>query len=140
MAIEAAKADWAQKLQAAGVRPTRQRRLLARLLFESGKNRHVTAETLYAEVQAAGGRLSMATVYNTLHHFAEKGLLNPLKVAPDRIWYDTRIDPHHHFYYVDDGQLEDIGPQDVSFAALPQAPQGTDIETVEVVIKLTRRV
>lgn len=136
MGDELNRADWPQKLRLAGLRPTRQRQFLASLLFGTGKNRHVTAEILFAEAQSAGQPISLATVYNTLHHFAEAGLIRPLKVAPDRIWYDTRTDLHHHFYYVEDGRLVDITADQVAFAALPAAPHGTQIEDVEVVIRV----
>ncbi|MGB0919886.1 MAG: iron response transcriptional regulator IrrA [Alphaproteobacteria bacterium] len=130
------RADLTEKLRGAGLRPTRQRLFLAQLLFSNGENVHVTADILFAQVVEAGARLSLTTVYNTLHHFAEAGLLRALKVAPDRIWYDTRTDPHHHFYHVNEGRLEDIAVQDVRFAALPAAPEGAQIAGVDVVIRL----
>src|SRR5918996_426169 len=87
-------------MKAAGLRPTRQRLALARLLFEKG-DRHVTAEQLHSEAMAARVRVSLATVYNTLHQLTEAGLMQEVVVEPGRSYFDTNIDNHHHFYFED---------------------------------------
>ncbi len=124
------------RLRAAGLRPTRQRIALARLLFGTG-DRHVTAEQLHAEALGADARVSLATVYNTLHQFVDAGLLREVTAESGRSWFDTNTGTHHHFYHADDGELWDI--PGVALGALPAAPEGTVIERVDVVIRLRRR-
>src|SRR3989344_5255926 len=86
------------RLRTAGLRPTRQRLALAKLLFEGG-DRHVTAEMLHAEAQTAAIRVSLATVYNTLHQFTAAGLLREIVVDSQRSYFDTNMTDHHHFYF-----------------------------------------
>src|SRR5207248_10906086 len=85
----------AERLRRAGLRPTRQRVALARLLFDGG-DRHVTAEQLHAEALAAAIRVSLATVYNTLHQFTAASLMREVVVEPGRSYFDTNTDDHHH--------------------------------------------
>ena len=116
-------------------RPTRQRLALARLLFERG-DRHVTAEQLHSEAQAASVGVSVATVYNSLHQFTEAGLLREVVVEPGRSYFDTNVENHHHFYYEGSGNLEDIPGDRLALAELPDAPEGTRIARVDVVIRV----
>src|ERR1700761_3175930 len=95
------------RLRGAGLRPTRQRVALARLLFSTG-DRHVTAEHLHGEAQANAIRVSLATVYNTLHQFTSAGLLREVVVEPGRSYFDTNTTDHHHFFIESNGHLEDI--------------------------------
>ena len=88
------------RLTAAGLRPTRQRLGLARLLFEGG-NRHITAEQLHREATDGGVKVSLATVYNTLHQFTNAGLLREIMVDSNRCYFDTNVSEHHHFFYED---------------------------------------
>ena len=92
------------RLKAGGLRPTRQRLALARLLFE-GEDRHLTAEQLHSEALDADVRVSVATVYNTLHQFTKVGLLREVVVEPGRSYFDTNVDDHHHFYFESTVQL-----------------------------------
>src|SRR3546814_15594588 len=85
--------DATARLRAVGLRPTRQRITLAQLLFGSC-DRHITAEQLHAEATAADARVSLATVYNTLHQFVDAGLLREVTAAPGRSWFDTNTDSH----------------------------------------------
>src|SRR5438874_5167375 len=94
-----------ERLRRAGLRPTRQRLALARLLFEGG-DRHVTAEGLHGEALGGHIRVSLATVYNTLHQFTEAGLLREVVVEPGRSYFDTNIDDHHHFFSEPAGTLQ----------------------------------
>ena len=96
-----------ERLRAVGLRPTRQRLALTRLLFDKG-DRHVTAEQLHGEVLAAAIPVSLATVYNTLHQFTAAGLLREVVVEPGRSYFDTNIDDHHHFFSESVGSLQDI--------------------------------
>lgn len=134
-----AKARADRWLSRAGLRPTRQRRTLALLLAGDGRNRHVTAETLHEAAQGLGDPVSLATVYNTLKSFTEAGLLAEITVDGARSYYDTRIEDHPHFYWEDDGRLTDAPKESVKIDRLPDAPQGTEICKVDVVIRLRRR-
>jgi Fur family iron response transcriptional regulator len=125
------------RLREVGLRPTRQRLALARLLFEGG-DRHLTAEDLHREATAAKVRLSLATVYNTLHQFTAAGLLREVVVEPGRSYFDTNTDDHHHFYFEADGALADIPSAEVGVTTLPPAPHGTTVRRVDVVIRLAK--
>ena len=125
------------RLRAAGLRPTRQRLALARLLFQLG-DRHVTAEQLHGEAVAADVRLSLATVYNTLNQFTQAGILREVVVEPGRSYFDTNTTAHHHFFLADEGILQDIPGERLKVADVPDAPAGTRIERVDIVIRLER--
>lgn len=125
------------RLRAAGLRPTRQRLALARLLLNQG-DRHVTAEQLHGEASHAGIRVSMATVYNTLHQFTDVGLLREVVVDPGRSYFDTNVSDHHHFYIEDSGELHDIHASGVEVNRLPAPPDGTSVERVDVIVRLRK--
>lgn len=124
-----------ERLKQAGLRPTRQRLALAKLLFDPG-NRHITAEQLHAEAQGANVRVSLATVYNTLHQFTEQGLLREVVVEAGRSYFDTNTGDHHHFYFEATGELQDVAGSAVEVARLPSPPAGQRLERVDVVIRL----
>ncbi len=117
------------------MRPTRQRLALARLLFESG-DRHLSAEQLHGEALAADVRVSLATVYNTLHQFTHAGLLREVVVESGRSYFDTNTDDHHHFYFESTGELRDIPGEVIKLQGLPAAPKGVHVKRVDVVIRL----
>ena len=125
------------RLRAAGLRPTRQRLALARLLLENG-NRHVTAEQLHSEAMAAHIPVSLATVYNTLHQFIHCGILRGVVVEPGRSYFDTNIDDHHHFFCETTGLLQDIASELVMVGQLPEPPAGAAISRIDVIIRLRR--
>lgn len=123
------------RLRAAGLRPTRQRLALAKLLFDSG-DRHVTAEMLHAEVLNANVRVSLATVYNTLHQFTSCGLLREIVVDASRSYFDTNTSDHHHFFMEDSGDLMDIPGDEIVVSKLPAVPDGRQIKRVEVIVRV----
>ena len=123
------------RLKQAGIRPTRQRLALARLLFADG-DRHLTAEQLHAEAQGADVRVSLATIYNTLHQFTGAGLLREVVVEAGRSYFDTNTSDHHHFYFEGSGELQDIPGESVVLPDLPEPPQGARVKRVDVVIRL----
>jgi Fur family transcriptional regulator, iron response regulator len=125
----------AERLRAAGLRPTRQRLALARLLLDGG-DRHVTAEHLHGEAQARAIPVSLATVYNTLHQFTAAGLLREVVVEPGRSYFDTNVSDHHHFFCEPTGQLQDIPGHGVTITGLPLPPDGTEIHRVEVIVRV----
>ena len=126
------------RLKSAGLRPTRQRLALARLLYDRG-DRHVTAEQLHQEAASSNVRLSLATVYNTLHQFTTLGMLREVVVEPGRSYFDTNIGDHHHFYSEDDGALIDIPAPAVTVSGMPTPPEGMTIDSVNVVIRIKRK-
>jgi len=127
----------ATRLRNSGLRPTRQRLELAGLLFRGG-DRHLTAESLHAEAQKGGIKVSLATVYNTLHQFTEAGLLRQVVVDAARSYFDTNIGDHQHFYCEDESRLIDIPGDSIAVAGVPAPPKGTQIERVDVVIRVRR--
>jgi Fur family iron response transcriptional regulator len=123
------------RLRAVGLRPTRQRLALARLLLENG-DRHITAEQLHGEALGADIAVSLATVYNTLHQFTDAGLLREVVVEPGRSYFDTNTADHHHFFCETTSKLEDIPGQDVVVSGFPLPPPGTEICRVDVIIRV----
>ena len=123
------------RLKAAGLRPTRQRLALSKLLFDQG-DRHLTAEQLHGEAIGANVRVSLATVYNTLHQFTKAGLLREVVVEPGRSYFDTNVSDHHHFYFEDSCQLVDIPCDQVMLADMPTPPEGTKLSRVDVIIRV----
>ena len=127
--------DIAERLRAARLRPTRQRVALARLLFD-GCDRHVTAEVLHEEAIARKVPVSLATVYNTLHQFTEVGLLREVAVEGAKTYFDTNTSNHYHFFCETSGKLVDIETASIRIEGLPQAPDGTAISRVDVLMRL----
>ena len=123
------------RLRSVGLRPTRQRLALAKLLFE-GPDRHVTAELLHGEAVSARIRVSLATVYNTLHQFTKAGLLREIVVEAGRSYFDTNVSDHHHFFFEGSGELRDISAGDVNVDRLPPPPPGTEISRVDVILRV----
>jgi Fur family iron response transcriptional regulator len=122
-------------LRTSGLRPTRQRIALARLLFEKG-DRHVTAEMLHEEAQRASIRVSLATVYNTLNQFTAAGLLREIVVDASRSYFDTNTSDHHHFFFERSGRLEDIPGDQIVVSDVPPPPSGTRVTRVDVIVRI----
>ena len=99
------------KLATAGVRPTRQRLELAEIIFGRGE-RHFTAESIYAEARGFRYPPSLGTIYNTLNQFVAHGLLREIALYDAKVWFDTNVGPHCHYYFEDTHELADI-PLDV---------------------------
>ena len=123
----------------AGLRPTRQRLALAELLVGDGHHRHVTAESLYEAARQDGATVSLATVYNTLRAFCEAGVLNEITVDGSKSYFDTNTHDHPHFFWEDDGRLSDAPADQLQISRLPDAPDGAEIASVDVVIRLRRK-
>jgi Fur family iron response transcriptional regulator len=128
-------ADLAERLRSVGLKATRPRLALARLLFD-GNDRHVTAEQLRGEATAGSIPVSLATVYNVLHQFTAAGLMREVVVEPGRSYFDTNIDDHHHFFCEASGALQDISGRDVTVSGIPEPPAGTEISCVEVIVRV----
>lgn len=128
--------DW---LAGAGLRPTRQRALLADLLVGDGKHRHVTAESLFEAAKETGDQVSLATVYNTLRAFCDAGLMHEITVDGSRSYFDTNTSEHPHFFWEDTGELTDAAKERMEITNLPSAPADAEIASVDVVIRLRRK-
>jgi Fur family transcriptional regulator, iron response regulator len=127
--------DLAERLRSAGLRVTRPRLALLRLLSDAG-HRHITVENLHEEAIAAAIPVSLATVYNILHQFTAAGLLRKVLIAPGRLYFDTNVDEHHHFLCELTGMLQDIPEKDIAVLGIPAPPVGTAISRVEVIVRL----
>jgi Fur family transcriptional regulator, iron response regulator len=125
-------------LAGVGLRPTRQRMVLATLLIGDGRDRHVTAESLFEAASAAGERVSLATVYNTLRAFCGAGLMREITVDGSKSYFDTNMSDHPHFYWEDTATLTDAPASELEIRRLPRAPDGAEIAKVDVVIRLRR--
>ncbi|MCF2870834.1 transcriptional repressor [Octadecabacter sp. G9-8] len=127
--------DW---LAGAGLRPTRQRVALAGLLVGDGRDRHVTAESLFEAAARTADKVSLATVYNTLRAFCDAGLLREITVDGSKSYFDTNMTDHPHFYWEDENRLSDAPAEQLVIAQVPHAPEGAEIASVDVVIRLRR--
>ena len=124
-------------LERRGIRPTAQRLRVAEVLLTAP--RHLTAEQIIHALRETAGRVSKATVYNTLKLFVDQGLAREIHADPERCVYDSTMAPHHHFQNVDTGEMIDIRPEALAFASLPPLPPGTEIASVDVVIRVRRK-
>lgn len=123
------------QLRAAGLRPTRQRLALASILFD-GQDRHVSAEWLYDVAKASGADVSLATVYNTLHQFTSAGLLREISVDSTRTYFDTNIGDHHHMFLEHEDKVIDVPSSSVSVNRLPDIPEGMELVSVDVLVRV----
>jgi Fur family iron response transcriptional regulator len=126
-------------LATAGLRPTRQRLTLAALLVGDGQHRHVTAESLFEAAKDGADSVSLATVYNTLRAFCDAGLLQEVTVDGSRSYFDTNTHDHPHFFWEDEARLSDAPSDQLVIAQLPDAPEGAEIASVDVVIRLRKK-
>lgn len=126
-------------LTKAGLRPTRQRVALATLLVGDGQDRHVTAESLFDSAKKQGEAVSLATVYNTLRAFCDAGLMQEVTVDGSKSYFDTNTHDHPHFFWEDEDKLTDAPSEQLVIAQLPDAPEGAEIASIDVVIRLRRK-
>jgi Fur family iron response transcriptional regulator len=138
MAADGGPLCWVAKvrdeLRTAKLRPTRQRLLIASLLFRTG-DRHVTAEQLHHEATVLGAAVSLATVYNTLRQFSDAGMIRTIAVQATKSYFDTNTSDHHHFFVEGEGTLVDI-PDGVVVTNVPAAPSGMRVTNVDVMVHL----
>jgi Fur family iron response transcriptional regulator len=125
-------------LERYGLRATRQRLGLAKLLFSKG-DRHVTADALAAEAQEVRISASLATVYNVLNLFAQVGLVRGLAIEGTKTIFDTNTSDHCHFYFEETGDIDDIVVEGMTFANAFEAPEGYEIVKVDVVVRLRKK-
>ena len=137
LASDPAAAHCQQRLADCGIRPTAQRMRIASLLLAGPQ--HLSAEQILANLRSTGARVSKATVYNTLNLFASHGLIRLLSVDGSRAWFDSNVDAHYHFHDTSSGALIDVPVPEVEFSRLPPAPPGTEVEGIDLVIRLRKK-
>ena len=129
--------DICQRLRKAGLRPTKQRISLGRILFAGG-DRHVSAEQLHDEARIAGVPVSLATVYNTLNQFTDAGLLREVALDGHKSYFDTNTSNHYHYYLEEEGRLMDIDAGNLKVQGLPDTPDGLRISRIDVIVRLEK--
>tara|TARA_S200000501_G_scaffold157688_1_gene148896 strand:+ start:82 stop:495 length:414 start_codon:yes stop_codon:yes gene_type:complete len=134
------KKEIINKLRSSNLRPTNQRILIAKKLFERKETFHFTVETLNNVVNKKGQtKISLATIYNTVEAFKKAGHIREILTNNNKSYYDTNIKSHHHFYDVDTKRLTDIDYQEVILNQIPKPPKGKKIRDLEVVISLQKK-
>jgi Fur family iron response transcriptional regulator len=127
------------KLRGSGLRPTKQRILIAKNLFDNKKTFHFTVETLNRKINKNGnGKISLATIYNTVEAFTDAGYLKEILTSKNKSYYDTNIKSHHHFYDEGSKELTDIKYNQVKLSKVPIPPKGKKIKNLEVVIRIQK--
>lgn len=124
-------------LERFGIQPTQQRIDIAHLLFQ--RPQHLSADQVLAQVNAAYGHVSKATVYNTLNLFVRNRLINEVLIEPDRTLYDSNTSDHHHVYNLDTGELSDIPAGQLAIRGDLGLPENTEIEGMDVVVRIRSR-
>ena len=130
--------DLTAAFRASGRRMTNQRKKIVEVLESQGEL-HPSASQIHRELDAGEGRISVATVYNTLRAFCDAGLVQEVTVDGSKSYFDTRVDDHPHFYWEDEARLTDAPADQLEILRLPDAPEGTEIAKVDVVIRLRKR-
>ncbi len=127
------------KLRGSGLRPTKQRILIAKNLFDTNKTFHFTVETLNKKINKNGNeKISLATIYNTVEAFNDAGYLKEILTSKNKRYYDTNIKSHHHFYDEASRELTDIKYNQVKLSKVPNPPKGKKIKNLEVVIRVQK--
>jgi len=128
------RSDILAKFHDHGVLPTAQRMEVANVLLT--KPQHLSAEQIIERLRKENCMVSKATVYNTLNLFEELGLIKECLVDPERRFYDSTTEPHHHFYNADTGELSDIPVREVELKGLPSLPEGTELQGAELIVRV----
>ena len=133
------KKEIINKLRSSNLRPTKQRILIAKKLFDRKETFHFTAETLNKEINRKGqNKISLATIYNTVEAFKRAGHIREILTNNSKSYYDTNIKSHHHFYDETTKELTDINYNQVKLNKLPTPPKGKKIKSLEVVIRIQK--
>ena len=125
------------KLRASGLRPTKQRLTISKILFNRKDTFHFTIEQLKKNIEKnVKKKISLATIYNTIHAFKKKGYLKEISLKGNQTFFDTNISNHHHFYDEDTLQLIDIKDDNISINNLPKIPSGKKIKEIDITIRI----
>ena len=129
--------EFIDKLRSSGLRPTKQRLKICEVLYNRDKTFHFTINDLAKKISdQLKEKISLATVYNTVHAFKEKGYLKEISINSDKSYFDTNITSHHHFYDEDTNQLIDCNNDDIEEIKLKKNITGKKINSIEVLIKV----
>ena len=129
--------DFIKKLRNSGLRPTKQRLKICEVLFNTDKTFHFTISDLSKIInQKLDEKISLATVYNTVHAFKKKGYLKEISINSDKSYFDTNITNHHHFFDEDNKELIDLHDKDVGNIKIKKTVPGKKIKSVEVLVKI----
>ena len=129
--------DFIKKLRNSGLRPTKQRLKICEVLFNSEKTFHFTINDLSKTIsEKLSEKISLATVYNTVHAFKKKGYLKEISINSDKSYFDTNTSIHHHFYDEDTNELIDCNENDIDSINIKNNSTGKKINSVEVLIKV----
>ena len=129
--------NFIEKLRVSGLRPTKQRIKICEILFNQEKTFHFTIDALSKMIsEKFNEKISLATVYNTVHAFQKKGYLKEISINSDKSYFDTNITNHHHFYDEDTNQLIDCGYDDIEKINIKKNITGKKINSIEVLIKV----
>jgi Fur family iron response transcriptional regulator len=115
---------------------TSQRINLIKTLFQNG-NQHFSAEDAYNRAKNTGLKISLATIYNCLNQFTTHGILKMVKASSDKVYFDTNLDPHHHFFCKSSGELTDIDAKKVYISKFPKIPKGKKLNSIEVIVNIS---
>ena len=129
--------DFINKLRNSSLRPTKQRIKICEALFNTEKTFHFTVNDLAKMMQKNfNEKISLATVYNTLHAFKKKGYVKEISLGNDKSYFDTNISSHHHFYDTKTNELIDIDSSKIELKNIPNPPKGKSIKEIDVVINV----
>ena len=125
------------KLRNSGLRPTKQRLQICEVLFSTEKTFHFTINELEKKIKdKINSKISLATVYNTVHAFEKKGYLKQIPINSNQTYFDTNVTDHHHFYDTNNEKLIDLENSDVGPINIRRKINGKKIKSVEVLVKL----
>ena len=128
---------YTEKLRKSGLRPTRQRLKICEVLFSPEETFHFTVNDLTKIIQEKlNAKISLATVYNTVHAFKKKGYLKEISINSDKSYFDTNVTEHHHFFDEDTNELIDCGIEDIDSVNVKKNITGKKIKSIEVLIKV----
>jgi len=126
-----------EKLRNSGLRPTKQRLQICEVLFETEKTFHFTINDLVNKIKKQlNNKISLATVYNTVHAFEKKGYLKQIPINSNQTYFDTNVSDHHHFYDLKEEKLIDLENSDVGPINIFKKIDGKKIKSIEVLVKL----
>ena len=126
-----------EKLRSSGLRPTQQRIEICKLLFNRKKTIHFTISDLFKILKnKTGEKISLATIYNTVHSFKNKGYLKEISINKDKSYFDTNTSEHHHFLDVNTNELIDLKKEHVDKIRIKKNLQGKKITSIEVLVKV----
>ena len=126
-----------EKLRSSGLRPTKQRIKICKLLFDREKTFHFTINELNEILLGQlGKKISLATIYNTIHSFKEKGYLKEISINSDKTYFDTNISNHHHFFDESSKELIDLNDEDLGKIKIKKKLRGKKVKSIEVLVKV----